>query len=180
MRNAAPPQQSFHPLKSGRDSLGLSIGSRLFGFPSPQVGSGQPISFPAPNRSCWVSIPSSRVGTSTSPPSVLRRVSFHPLKSGRDDVSLQTTKSADSVSIPSSRVGTLEAATKAYLWVGFPSPQVGSGPKCTVRGFAKFLVSIPSSRVGTRPTRPQRRARDTFPSPQVGSGPASAGTRRGS
>ncbi len=119
-----------------------------------------------------VSIPSSRVGTSslTSPighslmfPSpqvgsgqIFRNIhtpnigGFHPLKSGRDGEPPFFTLCKTEVSIPSSRVGTYSKG----------------------RASCFRFVSIPSSRVGTRlPFLFQLTRTYEFPSPQVGSGP---------
>ncbi len=97
-------------------------------FPSPQVGSGLDMASLISNLTLLVSIPSSRVGTpsgSTAPGSGSAvsipssrvgtveahgggpvDVSFHPLKSGRDE----------------------ERDSLVALAATFPSPQVGSGP----------------------------------------------------
>ncbi len=167
----------FHPLKSGRDTATIATSAN-----SPRsfhpLKSGRDCRKPATKPTAIVvSIPSSRVGTTTSSSHRVDRFCFHPLKSGRDLTPLRRGRRQWKVSIPSSRVGTpvgsvagmaagvfpspqvgsglLRRRRCSQISCTFPSPQVGSGHAELVRARRAWLdVSIPSSRVGTKPRVP--------------------------
>ncbi len=118
-------------------------------------------------------------------------MSFHPLKSGRNQFIRGLRQVVAHVSIPSSRVGTRQkrliclvlkssfhplksgrnspSARMCTMNGLFPSPQVGSEPLHQIQPCPSATVSIPSSRVGTQSFLAPKSAKHTFPSPQVGS-----------